>query len=101
MDLVPASDNFEYFFQVKCNSCNEVHPKLVSVNRKEKREMLGGKGATANFVWRCGLCLSSASGPWDNFDALASQANGRAPRSSIRVTRHSLTAQRMVNLLHC
>jgi hypothetical protein len=31
-DLVPASDDFEYFFQVKCTSCNETHPKEVAVN---------------------------------------------------------------------
>ncbi|KAK0478243.1 hypothetical protein IW261DRAFT_1608495 [Armillaria novae-zelandiae] len=65
-DLVPASENFEYFFQVKCNSCNEVHPKLVSVNRKETREVSGGKGATANFVWRCGLCKRESSAKFDS-----------------------------------
>lgn len=56
-NLVPASDEFEYFFKVfhpmnicgppgslevisiydiwkvKCNSCHEDHPKLVSLNR--------------------------------------------------------------------
>lgn len=50
-DLVPASDAFEYFFQaclfelrisststdaapqVECNSCHEVHPKFIGINR--------------------------------------------------------------------
>ncbi|KAF8898835.1 hypothetical protein BD779DRAFT_1485766 [Infundibulicybe gibba] len=47
VDLVPASDDFDYFFQVKCNSCHEVHPKYVSLNRKEEYEVSGGKGSKA------------------------------------------------------
>ncbi|KIY65140.1 DUF866-domain-containing protein [Cylindrobasidium torrendii FP15055 ss-10] len=54
-DLQPATDDFEYFFKVKCTSCNEVHPKQVSVNRTEEYELASGK-AKANFVWRCGMC---------------------------------------------
>ncbi|KAF9044624.1 DUF866-domain-containing protein [Hymenopellis radicata] len=64
-DLVPASNHFEYFFRVKCNSCHEEHPKLVSINRKEEREVSGGKGATANFVWRCGMCKRESSAKFD------------------------------------
>ncbi|KAG6851197.1 hypothetical protein H0H93_015207 [Arthromyces matolae] len=41
--LIPASKDFEYFFKVKCNSCQEVHPKFVSMNRIEEREVTGGK----------------------------------------------------------
>jgi len=63
--LVPASDDFEYFFQVKCNSCHEIHPKHVAVNRSEERQMSGGKGATANFVWRCGMCKRESSAKFD------------------------------------
>jgi hypothetical protein len=54
--LVPASDDFEYFFQVsqtlnvpkmtkmiclykvKCTSCHETHPNLVALNRVVGRE---------------------------------------------------------------
>ncbi|KZT75116.1 DUF866-domain-containing protein [Daedalea quercina L-15889] len=64
-DLVPASDSFDYFFQVKCSSCNEVHPKLVSVNSLEEREVTSGKGSTAHFVWRCGLCKRESSAKFD------------------------------------
>jgi len=64
-DLAPASDDFEYFFQVKCNSCHETHPKYVSLNRKDKREVSGAKGATANFVWRCGTCKRESSAKFD------------------------------------
>ncbi|TFK30356.1 DUF866-domain-containing protein [Coprinopsis marcescibilis] len=64
-DLVPASDDFEYFFQVKCNSCNEIHPKFVAINRKEEREVSGGKNATAHFVWKCGLCKRESSAKFD------------------------------------
>jgi len=64
-DLVPASDSFEYFFQVKCTSCNEVHPKLVSVNRVEERDVSSGKGNTAHFVWRCGLCKRESSAKFE------------------------------------
>ncbi|KAI0068428.1 DUF866-domain-containing protein [Artomyces pyxidatus] len=68
-DLVPASDDFEYFFQVKCTSCNETHPKLVSLNRIEEREVSAGKGSTAHFVWKCGLCKRES---WAKFDSSSS-----------------------------
>lgn len=50
---------------MKCNSCHEVHPKLVSLNRKEEREVSGSKGSTANFVWRCGMCKRESSAKFD------------------------------------
>ncbi|KZT08958.1 DUF866-domain-containing protein [Laetiporus sulphureus 93-53] len=53
-DLVPAADSVGIW--VKCTSCNEVHPRFVSVNRLEEREVSSGRGNTAHFVWRCGLC---------------------------------------------
>ncbi|KAI0961888.1 hypothetical protein AcV7_000871 [Taiwanofungus camphoratus] len=65
-DLVPATDSYEYFFQVKCTSCNEVHPKFVSLNRLEEREVSTGKGNTAHFVWRCGLCKRESSAKFDS-----------------------------------
>ncbi|KAH9968876.1 DUF866-domain-containing protein, partial [Russula dissimulans] len=55
-DLVPAADDFEYFFGVKCTSCNEPHAKIVSLNRIEERQVSTGKDNTAHFVWKCGLC---------------------------------------------
>ncbi|KAA1468711.1 DUF866-domain-containing protein [Dentipellis sp. KUC8613] len=64
-DLVPASDEFEYFFQVRCTSCNETHPKFVSLNRVEEREVNAGKGSTAHFVWRCGLCKRESSAKFE------------------------------------
>ncbi|PPQ92679.1 hypothetical protein CVT25_013986, partial [Psilocybe cyanescens] len=63
--LEPASNDFEFFFQVKCNSCNEVHPKFVSLNRIEEREVSGGKGSTAHFVWKCGLCKRESSAKFE------------------------------------
>ncbi|TFK41256.1 hypothetical protein BDQ12DRAFT_679160 [Crucibulum laeve] len=64
-DLEPATEDFEYFFQVKCNSCNEVHPKFVSLNRKEEYEVSGSKGSKAHFVWRCGLCKRESSAKFE------------------------------------
>ncbi|PPQ62744.1 hypothetical protein CVT24_000438 [Panaeolus cyanescens] len=64
--LQPASNDFEFFFQVKCTSCNETHPKFVSLNRIEEREVTGGKGSTAHFVWRCGLCKRESSAKFDS-----------------------------------
>ncbi|CAK5280189.1 unnamed protein product [Mycena citricolor] len=60
---VPA--DFEFFFQVKCNSCHEVHPKLVTLNRQDTYDLSGSKGATANFVWRCGLCKRESSAKFE------------------------------------
>ncbi|KAG0708771.1 DUF866-domain-containing protein [Suillus ampliporus] len=59
-DLVPSGDDFEYFFKVVCNSCHEEHPKYVSVNRLEKRDISGSRGS-ANLVWRCGICKKESS----------------------------------------
>ncbi|KAB5594377.1 hypothetical protein CTheo_2154 [Ceratobasidium theobromae] len=65
-DLQPADpDNFDWFFKVKCNSCNEVHSKDVSMNRNEEVEVSGGKGSTANFVWRCGFCKRESSAKFE------------------------------------
>jgi len=64
-NLVPASDAFQYFFKVQCNSCHEIHPKFVSVNRLEVREVKGGKGSTAHFVWRCGTCKRESSAKFE------------------------------------
>jgi len=72
-NLQPADpDNFEWFFTVKCTSCNEVHPKPVSINRLDSRSL--GKGSSANFVWRCGNCKREAS------------ANVNAPTASALLT---------------
>ncbi|QRV86297.1 hypothetical protein RhiJN_28366 [Ceratobasidium sp. AG-Ba] len=64
-DLKPADDNFDWFFEVKCTSCNEKHPKYVSMNRVEEKAVSGGKGSTANFVWRCGLCKRESSAKFE------------------------------------
>ncbi|KAF9076188.1 hypothetical protein BDP27DRAFT_1314033 [Rhodocollybia butyracea] len=63
-DLTVDSD-FEYFFQVKCTSCNETHPKLVSINRREEYDVSGGKGGKAHFVWRCSLCKRESFAKFD------------------------------------
>ncbi|KAJ7293491.1 hypothetical protein C8J57DRAFT_1269168 [Mycena rebaudengoi] len=67
--LEPQED-FDFFFKVKCNSCHETHPKDVSLNRKEERELSGSKGNTANFVWRCGSCKRESSAKFDASYAL-------------------------------
>ncbi|KAI0094932.1 DUF866-domain-containing protein [Irpex rosettiformis] len=64
-DFAPASDSFEYFFQVKCSSCHETHPKFIGINRIEEREVSGGKGSFANFVWRCGSCKREHSAKFE------------------------------------
>ncbi|GJJ09443.1 hypothetical protein Clacol_003665 [Clathrus columnatus] len=65
-NLQPENESFEYFFQVKCTSCHEVHPKFVSLNRLEEQEVSGGKGNTAHFVWKCGFCRRESSAKFDN-----------------------------------
>ncbi|KAJ3781717.1 hypothetical protein GGU11DRAFT_323160 [Lentinula aff. detonsa] len=64
-DLAPEDDDFEYFFQVKCTSCNEIHSKHVSLNRREEYDVSGGKGGKAHFVWKCGLCKRESSAKFD------------------------------------
>ncbi|KAJ7225601.1 hypothetical protein GGX14DRAFT_421367 [Mycena pura] len=63
--LEPPSD-FDFFFKVTCNSCHEPHPKIVSLNRQEKFDVSGSKGATANFVWRCGYCKRESSAKFED-----------------------------------
>jgi len=65
-NLSPASDSFEYFFQVQCSSCHETHPKYVGLNRMEEHELSGSKGNTAHFVWRCGMCKRESSAKFDS-----------------------------------
>ncbi|KAF8587316.1 DUF866-domain-containing protein [Ramaria rubella] len=64
-NLLPENDAFEFFFQVKCNSCHETHPNSVSLNRVDERGMSGGKGNTAHFVWRCGFCKRESSAKFE------------------------------------
>ncbi|KAG9126295.1 hypothetical protein FRC07_004070 [Ceratobasidium sp. 392] len=80
-DLKPADENFDWFFEVKCNSCNEKHPKYVTMNRVEEKVVSGGKGSTAHFVWRCvqdlerikrrkGLCKRESSAKFESANPL-------------------------------
>ena len=69
-NLVPASEDFEYFFNVKCNRCYETHPKLVSLNRIEEHDLPSSRGS-ANFVWRCGFCKSESSAKFEPGASLA------------------------------
>jgi len=64
-DLIPASDDFEWFFKVKCTNCHEEHPKIVSLNRVEEREVSAGKGSSAHFVWRCSQCKRESSAKFE------------------------------------
>ncbi|XP_006454690.1 hypothetical protein AGABI2DRAFT_198135 [Agaricus bisporus var. bisporus H97] len=64
-DLQPASNDFEYLFNVKCTSCNETHPNIISMNRIKEYEVPGGKHGKANFVWKCGFCKRSSSAKFD------------------------------------
>jgi len=50
---------------VKCTSCNEIHPKIISINRLEKRRLSTGRANTAHFVWKCGLCKRESSAKFD------------------------------------
>ncbi|KAF9479696.1 DUF866-domain-containing protein, partial [Pholiota conissans] len=65
-NLEPANKDFEFFFQVKCSSCNETHPKFVSLNLVEERVLSGAKGGTAHFIWRCGLCKRESSAKFES-----------------------------------
>ena len=71
---------------MKCTSCNEIHPKIVSLNRivrapdpfdavflivtcielnQEEQRVSTGKDNTAHFVWRCGLCKRESSAKFE------------------------------------
>ncbi|KAF7306848.1 hypothetical protein MIND_00477000 [Mycena indigotica] len=71
-NLEPRDADFDFFFEVKCTSCHETHPKPVTLNRRESFDLSGGKGGTANFVWRCGNCKRESSAKFE--DAYAVRA---------------------------
>jgi len=50
---------------VKCTSCHELHPKVVSLNRTEVHPVSTGKDNTAHFVWRCGFCKRESSAKFE------------------------------------
>jgi len=64
-DLQPLDDSFEWFFDVTCGSCREPHPKPVSMNKLQEREMTHGKGSTAHFVWKCSNCKREHSAKFE------------------------------------
>ncbi|KAG9222716.1 hypothetical protein CCMSSC00406_0004630 [Pleurotus cornucopiae] len=76
-NLVPASDSFEYFFQVAESLGGgaipiELSPRTIHClttvnlsNEQEERDVSGGKGATAHFVWRCGMCKRESSAKFE------------------------------------
>ncbi|KAG2154752.1 DUF866-domain-containing protein, partial [Suillus clintonianus] len=77
-DLAPSGDDFLYFFKVVCTSCHEQHPKFVSVNRLETRNLSSSRGS-ANLVWRCGSCKreSSASFVAEPSKPYSAESNGQ------------------------
>jgi len=77
-DLLPVGDDFEYCFEVKCTQCNEVHPKMIRINRVDEYEVAGGKGGMANFVWKCGLCRREASARFESPPQTYSAENGQS-----------------------
>ncbi|RXK35811.1 hypothetical protein M231_06905 [Tremella mesenterica] len=54
-EVVPAEEDFQYFFTVMCSNCRETHPNIISFNVKDEVEITGSRGH-ANFVWRCHNC---------------------------------------------
>jgi len=66
--LEPASDGYEWHFEVRCTKCNEIHPKIVTVNRTEERTLSTGRD-TAHFIWKCSLCKREASAKFEKFDS--------------------------------
>ncbi|KAH9982563.1 DUF866-domain-containing protein, partial [Lactifluus volemus] len=65
-NLVPASVDFEYFFGVKCTSCNEFTQRSYPLTAScEEHHVSTGKDNTAHFVWRCGLCKRESSAKFE------------------------------------
>ncbi|OJT10102.1 UPF0587 protein [Trametes pubescens] len=53
---------------------------MVSLNSIEERDVSGGKGSTAHFVWRCGLCKRESSAkfePGEKPKPYSADANGQ------------------------
>ncbi|KLO14492.1 DUF866-domain-containing protein [Schizopora paradoxa] len=64
-DLAPASDDFDYHFKVKCNSCHETHEKFVTMSKSDGTKARSGKGTEADFVWRCDFCKRESSASFE------------------------------------
>ncbi|KAF8507019.1 DUF866-domain-containing protein [Russula emetica] len=65
-NLVPATDDFDYWFGLQCTSCYEPHPKIVSLNRIEVYQVSHVKDSTAHFVWKCGYCKRESSAKFES-----------------------------------
>ncbi|TFY64048.1 hypothetical protein EVJ58_g2882 [Rhodofomes roseus] len=67
-ELVPAPDSssFEYFFEVTNHSSPQVSVSILTSEASvEEHQVTSGKGNTAHFVWRCGLCKRESSAKFD------------------------------------
>ncbi|KAI8832707.1 hypothetical protein BC829DRAFT_408430 [Chytridium lagenaria] len=54
-ELKPAEDDYEWSFNVKCTSCNEVNDGLITFNAVDQVDVPRSRG-TANFVMKCKFC---------------------------------------------
>lgn len=51
-DVRPADDDHLLMVQIKCTSCQEVHPKTVGFNKSDEKELSKGR-SSANLVMSC------------------------------------------------
>ncbi|KAI9203239.1 UPF0587 protein C1orf123 [Polychytrium aggregatum] len=60
-DIKPAGDDYEWLLKIKCTSCSEVNPALVTVVESESHPIPNSRGE-ANLVMKCKFCKTDGSG---------------------------------------
>ncbi|ORY01020.1 DUF866-domain-containing protein [Basidiobolus meristosporus CBS 931.73] len=63
-DLRPESDDYDWHFKIKCNSCHEVDQNWITLNFTETSDVSGSRGE-AHLVMRCKFCKRESSASFD------------------------------------
>ncbi|RUS27451.1 hypothetical protein BC938DRAFT_483229 [Jimgerdemannia flammicorona] len=62
-DVAPA-DGYEWHFKIQCNSCHEIDPSWITMNREDTYDLANSRGS-ANLVMKCKFCKRESSAQFE------------------------------------